>query len=356
MRISNIFYAVIFIAALFMASCNPDDSITPSTFSFAKGALITNEGSFGKANGSLSFYYSDKDSMANDVYAKANGSTVPLGDVIQSALIVDSLCYVVADNSNKVVVINIKNFKRTTEIADIVLPRYCMVYNNKLWISCWGNPTQAGYVSIRNLSTLAEEKKITTGAGPEKMIVHNGKVFVANCGGYVSDNTVSVIDPNSLALSATIKNFADDPTDFAIDANNTLWVLCAGISYPTNTSSKLHRINESAMTTDLGLLLSTDSHPNHLALSKDKKTLFYGGGYGFNGIFKIDINAPAVPAKPFIDKSFYGFSINPATDEIYGLEAANSTSNGNLIRYKADGSQIKSYPVGINPNGAVFIN
>jgi len=358
MRIFNFLIATACLVAVLFSSCTSDKDAT-ITVSLAKGALIINEGSFGHANGSLSFYYSAKDSMANDVYAKVNGVTPPLGDVVQSAFIQDTLCFVVADNSKKITVVNLRNFKKVTEVADLVLPRYCVVANNKLWVSCWSDPYKAGYISVRNLTTYAEEKKITVGAGPEQLLVQNSKLYVANCGGYTTDSTVSVIDMPTQTVASTIKMGVDNPTEFAVDANNSIWVLCVGSTdWATNVSkpSKINKLNAAASAVETSVLISATAHPSSLKISSDKHSLLVGGGYGFTGIFKMDITATAFPALPFINKSFYGFNTNPVNDEIYACESPSFSSNGNLIRYKADGTLIKSYPVGIGPNGVLFVN
>ena len=184
-------------------------------------------------------------------------------------------------------------------------------------------------------------------------------LYVANSGGYANNNTVSVIDTKTDEVVKTITLDGDSPRDFVLDANNDIWVLCAGYtdwySTPiTQTPSKLVKINPTTNEVAETITLGETFHPTCLEVSKNGNNIFYGGGYGVQGIFKISIDDNIAPSTALIDKSFYGFNINPETGVIFAMEAPSISSNGTLYRYESNGTLLGTYEAGIGPNGANF--
>jgi YVTN family beta-propeller protein len=322
---------------------------------YANGVLISNEGTFGSGNGSISYYSYSFDEVTNDVFKTVNGRS--LGDVLQSITVHNDLAYMVMNGSNKVEVAYANNMVQKGVITGVTSPRYFIgVSDTKGYISEWGNGSETN-IQVVDLTTLAITKSITVGAGPERMLLHNNKVYVANSGGYVNASTVSVIDPSTDGVIKTIDLGGDSPRDFIVDANDDIWVLCAGYidysNYPTitETASKLVRIDPTTNTVAQTITIGESYHPTCLETSKNGNNIFYGGGYGVVGIYKMAITDSSVPTTALLDKTFYGFNINPETGNIFALEAPNFTANGTLRRYKGDGTELGSYEVGIGPNG-----
>jgi len=348
-------WMIVFLSfAIFFSSCNDDDN-NKITGAYVDGAFITNEGGFGAGNGSVSFYSYDNDALVNSVFSTVNSRV--LGDVVQSITINDNVAYIVVNASNKVEVAHANTFIEKGVITDVANPRYFVAKNDdKGYVSQWGDN---GVVKVIDLNALAVTKSITVGAGAEQMIIHNDLLYVANSGGYANNNTISIIDTKTDEVTKTITLDGDSPRDFVIDANNDIWILCAGFVdwYSTpmiETPSKLIRINPTTNEVAEAITISETLHPTCLEVSKNGNNLFYGGGYGVQGIFKMSISDDAAPTTALIDKSFYGLSINPETGNIFAMEATSFTANGTLWRYEANGTELGSYEAGIGPNSAGF--
>ena len=323
---------------------------------YANGVFITNEGAFGAGNGSVSYYSYNENTLTNEIFKSVNDRA--LGDVVQSLTVYDGKAYIVVNASNKVEVVQSNDFIEQGVITDVTSPRYFIGINNdKGYVTQWG---EEGVVKVIDLDGLAVTKTITVGAGPEHLIYHNDYVYVANSGGYANDNTISVINPSTDEVVKTITLDGDSPRDFAIDTNGDLWVLCYGyIEYDytdwsiiSETASKLIRINPITNEVAQTITISDNQHPSCLESSQNGNNLFYGGGYGYQGIYKMDITATSVPTTPLLDKYFYGFNINSETGNIFALEAPTFTANGTLWRYDANGTELGSYEAGVGPNGA----
>ena len=339
--------------AVFMTACDDDDDSISGIFS--DGVFITNEGNFGSGNGSVSYYSFGGDTVSNDIFNMVNSRS--LGDVVQSLTVHNNKAYIVVNGSGKIEVVTSHDFEEYGVISGVTSPRYFVGINNdKGYVTDWGTGSGTD-VKVIDLNTLTVSKTITVGVGPERMIYHNNHVYVANSGGYGNDNTVSVIDPSTDEVVKTITLDADSPRDFAIDANGDLWILCAGFVDYSNwpdiveTNSALVRVNTSTNEVESTLAIGDYYHPSSLEVSLNGNSLFYGGGYGVEGIYKMDIADTSVPTTPLIDKTFYGFSVNPETGNIFACDAGSFTSNGTLYRYKDDGTELGSYEVGIGPNG-----
>ena len=281
----------------------------------------------------------------------------PLGDVLQSMSLIGSNLYCVVNASNKIEVVDAKDFSELGAIEGLDNPRYAVGAYGKLFVSEWGN---GGQVKMIDPITFIVEGTIAVGTGPEGIMVHNNLIWVANGGGFTVDSTISVIDPST---NTVIENIVVgyNPKEMTVDANGEIWVICNGyVEYDANWNiagqkpSKLVKISAQNLEVLKEILISETLHPQHIDISPDRKTIYYGGGYGFAGIHSMhyanETNTQIIAA----DKYFYGFNVNPDNGDIYGLEAPSFTENGQLYRYNASGEFVKGYEVGIGPNSVVF--
>lgn len=342
--------ALLFIAALF-ASCEDDNNKMRGTYD--KGVLISNEGAWGAGNGSISYYSYEGDSIANDIFRKTNGRQI--GDVIQDIETHDDRIYIVVNASNKVEVANRYTMEQRGTIEQLNNPRYAEVANNgKLYVSQWGDE---GKVRIFDTESFEQLDSVDVGTGPEELLAYQNYVYVANGGGYGFDNTISVIDTENNEEVTKIE-VGDCPKSLVMDANSKLWVLCHGyITYnpdytiASQTSSQLVQIdpqtNEVVQTIDISQTL----HPTKLAISNDGKTLYYGAGYGVQGVYAMSFNETTAPAEPFLDIAAYGFGTEEEKDVIYVGIAPSFSESGKLVRFDYEGNQLGEYTAGVGPNG-----
>jgi hypothetical protein len=111
-------FSVIF---FFATSCEKINEEPLVTINNLKGMFVVCEGVCGNANGDISFYDSKTDQTTRNIFYSANG--VELGDVVQSFEIVDTLGFIVVNNSRKVTVVNMKDFKTVKTINGFSYPR-----------------------------------------------------------------------------------------------------------------------------------------------------------------------------------------------------------------------------------------
>ena len=321
---------------------------------YKDGIFISNEGAFGNGNASVSFI--DFNGEVKQSLFKSTNSR-DLGDVLQSVLIDDDNVYLVVNNSNKVEVVSANTFKEKGVIPNLKSPRYIIEEDGKLYISQWNNTS----VGIFDASTLKEVSSVTVGSGPEGLISVNDEVWVANSGGWSTDNTISVIKTSDNSVR-TIDLPGDNPKHFVEDSEGDIWVLCSGkVIYDTDysikeeTPSKLIEIDASTKAIKKQIELSATVHYGQLRINDDENTLYYGGGFGVNGIFKLSTSSSSASSTAFISGYFYGFNIDE-NDNVYGTFAGDWKSNGSVNKYDSTGSEVITYEAGIGANGVVFNN
>ena len=317
---------------------------------YTNGALIVNEGTFGAGNGSISFYNYSSSNVFNNVFQTVNHR--PLGDVVQSVYRAYGNTYICVNVSNKVEVVNSTNFKELNTFT-VSQPRYMTSDGGSTgYVSSWGN---GGEINVIDLVGNIVLNTIPVGSGPEGMVFKNGNLYVSNSGGFGTDSTVSVISGGSVI--ATIDIEAYNPSSIVSGNNDNIWVLAKGkVIYDANWNiighepSKVIEISTLTNTIISNTLLLAEAHPSSIHISDDGNTLYFGGSYGFPGIYTMSVTNPSTPSSLFINESNYGFFITPSNDHIFILKEA-STSNGKLIIYNAGGNKLSEQKVGIFPNG-----
>ena len=321
-----------------------------------KGVFIINEGNFGTPSGSISFLSdSTGHTVQNGIFKKANNDR-PLGDVIQDMALFEGKALIVANNSNKLEVVNAYTFK-TEGVVNLKQPRYVAVLNaDKAYVTEWVKYGDPGQVSVINLKTYTVSKTIPVGQLPEQLKIVNGKLYVAVSG----ENKVVVIDTATDAIEKSIPA-SDSPRELEVDNRNNLWVLSAGktvynpdwtVDYTNSTAGALSTIN-----TVTGIVSATytfgsnQSSPANLAANgtKDKLYFTYQGK-----TYMQQSNANSLTNTVVLSRSFSGLGIDPETGNIYGSDNNGFSGDGTVFIYKPDGSKVNEFKVGIGPNGFVF--
>lgn len=341
-------------AATLFVSCEEDDPVVVNLGKYEKGKIILNEGNWNNSNASVSFLNDSTDAIEDNIFTIVNSR--PLGDVLQSACKSNGKVFLVLNSSNKVEVVRSSNFREVGVINGLTSPRYMAICNGKGYITQW---TDKGSVAVVDTSNLQVTSTIEVGSGPEGIIVANNLIWVANCGKYYKDSTVSVIDPATREVVKTIQLGAYNPQQLVADRNGNVWVICSGYVdwYSTpmvQTPSKLIRISATSKEVAKSYTISETDHPMRIDINSEGQTVYFGGGFGFVGIYAVGITASTLPSTPVVNNNFYGFNIDPATNEMYCLEAPSFTASGKLKRYTSAGQLVKEYTVGINPNGVIF--
>jgi YVTN family beta-propeller protein len=273
-------------------------------------------------------------------------------------LIFNDTGYIICNNSNKIEIVDVNTFESKGVIESLALPRYMIAANNKGYISEWVNFGVKGRISVVDLLTNTVTKTIEVGNLPEQLAIINNKLYVTNS----DENTVSIINLTNETFEKNLV-VSDAPTDFRIDSNVKLWVLCGGkkaydnnppdfIDESQSTAGALVRINPVSENIEFTIPFASINSPEDLQINGQRNKLYYSYA---GAVYTHDISSTSLATTPFIRRSFYGIGIDPVEDIFYGTQAS-FTNDGKVIRFNTSGAAMDSVNVTIGPNGFVFKN
>ncbi len=340
-------------SVLLFTSCEETVDEPDITANNLKGMFVVCEGVFGQANGDISFYNSEVDQSTKSLYYSVN--KVALGDVVQSFAIVDTLGFIVVNNSQKVTVVNMKDFKLVKTINGFSYPRSVVrADKNTIYVSN-GNGFSSNYIYSIDLAMLKITDSLEVTTGPEKLIASGSKVYAAISGGWNNDgNTVIEINPSSFSVVNTFE-LASVPVDIVADKDDNLWVYCTGVpdytNYPdvTFTNAGISKINVSTKTVDTFPLTSiSSSGMNNIAANREGSVIYYLS----DGLYSMKVTATSLPTSKLVDQLFAGIDVEPQNDDIVCLDAVNLKA----VVYNTDGIKQFDFETAAFPNSVVFSN
>lgn len=347
-----------------------EEQLDKPEYTSISGFYLLNEGNMGSNKSTLDFYDYATGTYRRNIFADAN-PTVPkeLGDVGNDIDIYGNKMYAVINCSNKIEVMNAKTAKRIGQI-DIPNCRYIKFYNGYAYVTSYAGPveinpnyTQRGYVAKVDTTSLQVVNQCLVGFQPDGLEILNGKIYVANSGGYMFpnyENTVSVIDINSFEEIKRIE-VALNLHRICADKYGNIWVSSRGDYY--DIPSKLYCIDSRTdrLTDSMDIAVSNF----HL---DDDKLYIYSVEWSYVSMSNeitygiIDVATKNVITKNFITdgtdtkiKIPYGIMVNPITKDIYVTDAKNYVSPGTLYCFDKDGKQKWNVRTGDIPAHFVFL-
>ncbi|MDD3875163.1 MAG: hypothetical protein PHT69_00920 [Bacteroidales bacterium] len=330
---------------LIFSSCRkdkPDIIEKPDIDTEGQGVFITNEGNFQFGNAEISYYMVDSKQIINNYFSHVNNKA--LGDVCQSLYIFNDKVFIVLNNSAKIEVVRLSDFKYMNTIDGFTAPRYFLpVSNNKAYVT----DIYSSKISIVDLNSYTISGHMQCEGWTEEILLLYGKAYISNKLSnklYVAETATDVII-DSIPIGYGANSLIEDK-------NGKIWVLCGNLQ--TSNKASLHRINPLTGNVEMSLEFpSLDDNPWRLNVNATRDTLFFLN----TDIYAIPINASSLPQNPLIEangRNFYGLGICPETNVIYVSDAIDFVQEGVIFRYYANGTLINSFNAGIIPGHFYF--
>lgn len=362
--------------ATIVCGCREDIYIHPSETEEVESPRITgvdgfyllNEGNMGSNKSTLDYFDETTGTYHRNIYAERNPNVVKeLGDVGNDVEIYGSKLYAVINCSHKVEVMHAAD---AVSVARIDIPncRYVVGHGQYVYVSSYVSPVQSdpkaplGAVFKVDTATMKIVDRVNVGYQPEEMAVANGKLYVANSGGYRApdyDRTVSVID---LELFAVIKNI-----DVAInlhrvkrDSHGMIYVTSRG-DYAYQPS-RLFVIDPS-----LDMVTAEVETPvSDLWIHGDSAYIYASERSDINQSTTISYSIINLNTLRVVDNSIikdgtdseirmpHGIAVHPITSEIYITDARNYVSSGRIHCYTPQGIRKWTMTTGEIPSQIAF--
>ena len=346
-KLNYIFIALAF--ATLLASCRKDKTTpTPDTPTAARaGIYALNQGGFNKNNSTLTYYDYTTKALTPDMFSVANTTT--LGDTGNDLGIYGSKMYIVVNNSNVIFITNKKTSKIIKQIT-LNQPRNVVFYKTNAFVTSYD-----GTVSVIDTTSLAITKTITVGHNPEQMAIANGKLYVANSGGFdpTPATTVSVIDLVTLAETKKV-TVISNPISVAADSFGNIYILSLGdyntiLAGMTIIDSKTDVVKP-APSVSLGYNIPIYAQGDFVYYpTADKKIAVYNAKtQTLSSVnFITDDTVIATPS---------AISGDPQTGEIFVGTTPSYTVNGTLYAFDKTGKKEYSIATGITPGKIVLLD
>jgi len=352
-------------------ACMDDDSLTNVRFYNVKessGVFITNEGNFTWGNASLSYYDYETREVKNDIFYEVND--LPLGDVLQSMSIRDSLGYLVVNNSGKIYIININTFEYVGKITGFTSPRYIQflskhkAYVTDLWgKSIWiidplGDYETTGYANGAIIDTIDVDNgnKDFFQHSTEQMVQLGDYVFT-NCWTY--DDKILVIDTKTDQIVDSITTLKQ-PTSLIMDKNDKIWIVSDGCydgSIYGWERPGLQRIDPYTRKVEKTWRFNIEDWPQEVVINATRDTLYYINRHVYRKAVDTDEEPEIFIESPYIGTpyaGFYGIDVDPYTGDVFVADAIDYVQQGIVYRFHSDGTPVDTLKAGVIPGAFCF--
>jgi DNA-binding beta-propeller fold protein YncE len=364
-------------AAALLQGCRDDDvifipetvEVTSPEFTSIDGFYLLNEGNMGSNKATLDYYDYTSGSYTRNIYANANPSVpMEMGDVGNDLAIYGNRLYTVINCSNKVEVMDASTAQRIGQV-DIPNCRFIKFYKGYAYVTSYAGPveinpeyTQKGYVAKVDTATLQVVDKCIVGFQPDELDIADGKIYVANSGGYMVPNyesTVSVIDIDSFTETERIE-VAVNLERIRADRHGRIWITSRGDYYDIPARLYCYDIRKKRMEKML------DVPASNMTLVGDSLYVIsnqwsYVSMSSESSYAIINTLTQEKVCDNFITdgtdakiKVPYGVAVNPITGDIYIADARNYVNPGYLYCYGKDGVQKWSVRTGDIPAHFAF--
>ncbi len=314
--------------------------------------FVINEGNYSWANASVSYIDNTTDSVYQDIYQSANNHG--LGDVAQSMKIMGNKGFIIVNNSNRIEVVSLTDFKTITSITGFDSPRYLeFVDSSKAYVT-----NMKKNISVVDLKSMTVVRTIPTPYWTENLL-HYGQFMFVTCIGSFNEPSadrkaqVYIIDTRTDMITDSIL-MGKEPVSITVDRKDKIWVICSG-GYDNFEAPTLKRIDPQLMVVDKSFTFPVQQGvPSRLCINPTGDTLYFING----GVFQMPANATELPASPLIPANghlFYGLGIHPVSGQVYVSDAVNYVQSGYIFKCsQSNGQVIETYKAGRIPGSFCF--
>ena len=376
MKAVSIYIAII--ALLWLSACRHDDEIfipervnvsTPELTSI-DGFYLLNEGNMGSNKCTLDYYSYADGVYTRNIYGAAN-PTVPkeLGDVGNDLAIYGSRLYAVINCSNKVAVMDVATCRRIGQV-DIPNCRYIKFHDGYAYVTSYAGPVvidpeyeQLGFVAKIDTATMQVVDRCIVGYQPDGLEIVDGKIYVANSGGYRVPNyerRLSVIDVKSFEVEEEI-DIDINLQYVCCDKYGGLWVSSRGDYVSSTSRLYCYDVRKRRIVANVDVPVS--------AMCLDGDSLYIVSNAWSNVTMSsrpsysiVDVAKKAVVSTDFITdgtsseiRKPYCVAVNPLTKDIYVGDGRNYVNPGYLYCYDRHGVKRWSVRTGDIPAHIAFV-
>ncbi|MDY4409696.1 MAG: hypothetical protein SPE56_02545 [Prevotella sp.] len=318
--------------------------------------IICNEGNWQSDNGQLSYYDGTTGTLTNQWFKTKNGTK--LGDTPNDIIQVNDTLIAIAVNWSNIIQFIHPDGTACGATEDIPNNRRMCTDGNYLYVTSYAHKQGTttftkGYVAKIDVATKQVKATCEVGWEPDGIRLYQGKLYVANTGGYAYseshdyESTISVIDAESMTLVKTIETGGINLYGEMSQAGKYICVNSAGDYYANPPKTIILDCETDKVTTfDFPCTYNTTDG-----------SLFYtiGSNYSYNtGAYEWYINtidpSTGKVTEGIVNETVtnaikqltapYEIYISPYTKNIYFTDAVSYGGTGDLYGFSFNGEKL----------------
>jgi len=351
------------LGGILFSSCNdmkdmPTPNFLPNTSNETGKMYVLSEGLFNMNNSTLSCVNFEDRTINYDFFGFSNKRG--LGDTANDMKLYGTKLWIIVNVSSQVEVVDaitglsIRRIPVTNDNGEARQPRYIAFDKNKAYVCSFD-----GTVARIDTNSLTIEAITTCGRNPDGIAVANGKLYVSNSGGLDPnyDRTVSVID---LETFIELKKITVGINPYKIEADSEGDIYAVSRGNNGSIKASWSRIDSE---TDEVIQSFYSIAAVNFTIRNDTAYLYnYDFVTELYWIKTFDCKTEKIIASNFISDATnlvhpFGIYVHPTNGNVYLLDALNYTVKGNLLCFDKKGKlKYKIEGVGMNPNTVLITN
>ena len=343
--------------------------------------ILLNEGMWQADNGRIT-YFEDGKVVSNQWFRDVNGSK--LGDTPNDIIQVNENLIAIAINWSNVVQFITPEGKAVAAIETIPNSRKLCTDGRYVYVTSYGHECETlngmqyfekGFVAKIDISNFKCIAACEVGYEPEGIALYDGRLFVANTGGYAGtgedhefETTVSIINANTMMKEKDIDTQVPNLYGKMSQSGQYLCINSPGDYYNVLPCGLIFDCKKALEGEDCYVVF--DYPVTYNCTTLDGKFLVIGSSFSFltgeydfsyltidpqqviesQGESGLEQKLPGTLSTDFADMGQpYGIYVNPYTGYIYGTDAGSFEGAGYLYQWTPEGELIDKYKVYINP-------
>jgi hypothetical protein len=298
------------------------------------------------------------------VYANANQA--PIGDVLQSISLQDSLAYLIINNSGLIKVVRRSDASLVANIGGFTTPRYLHLYQNgrKALVT----ELYDRQLFVLDLASNSIQKTIPVQGWTEQMAEVNGLIYIAErqrpnlapSDNYPVQRQILVFDPSTESITDSIPLSVDSSMympdgKLVKDQLGHLWVSTV---YDTAVASEavILKINPSNQEVQRIAYAARGAVIRGLAYDQQEDIVYWlSGGDGLNKVVQASSLMPFLSSTSVLGfTNWYSLGVDPQNGDLYLSDAIDYVQQGIVYRYDAQIQLRDSFRTGIIPAFMAF--
>ncbi len=359
-RVENkILWVWVMLLSLFFAACsdeNGEENVIPKREVIGENLIICNEGNWQSDNGQLSYYDGTAGVLTNKWFRQVNGSK--LGDTPNDIIQVNDTLIAIAVNWSNIIQYIHPDGTACGATENVPNNRRMCTDGNYLYITSYahqcGNQTfEKGYVAKIDVKTKQVVATCEVGWEPEGVRLYEGKLYVANTGGYAfSENhayetTVQVVDAETMKSIKTIDTGCINLYGEMSQAGQYLCINSCGDYYNVKPKTVIVDCKTDEVKT-FDFPATYNSTDGDVFYTVGSEFSYNTGEYVYSiktinpktQEVKDGIFCEAITQKIKEITSLYELYISPYTKNVYFTDANSYGSAGYLYGYTKEGQQV----------------